>query len=89
MDPEGVLQQQSQLEAALQAICNKEQYNMAILLITGIVDEATYLLYYGQPAGLIAAAFGEGRPDGTWYLPGVMSRKKQVVPPLIDAVRRS
>ena len=89
MDPESVLQQQNQLEAALQAICNKEQYNMAILLITGIVDEATYLLYYGQPAGLIAAAFGEGRPDGTWYLPGVMSRKKQVVPPLIDAVRRS
>ncbi|TWH49477.1 putative manganese-dependent inorganic diphosphatase [Sporomusa sp. KB1] len=89
MDPESVLQQQSQLEAALQAICNKEPYNMAILLITGIVDEATYLLYYGQPAGLIAAAFGEGRPDGTWYLPGVMSRKKQVVPPLIDAVRRS
>lgn len=88
MDPESVLQQQSQLEAALQTICNKEQYNMAILLVTGIVDEATYLLYYGQPAGLIATAFGQGRPDGTWYLPGVMSRKKQVVPPLIDAVRR-
>lgn len=88
MDPESVLLQQNQLEAALQAICNKEQYNMAILLITGIVDEATYLLHYGQPAGLIAAAFGQSRPDGTWYLPGVMSRKKQVVPPLIDAARR-
>ncbi|HWR43838.1 putative manganese-dependent inorganic diphosphatase [Sporomusa sp.] len=88
MDPEGVLRQKDQLQEALQAICEKEQYNMAILLITGILDEATYLLHYGQPSGLIAAAFGEGRPDGTWYLPGVMSRKKQVVPPLIDAARR-
>lgn len=88
MDPEGVIRQQTQLAAALQAICEKEQYNMAILLVTGILDESTYLMYSGQPAGLIAAAFGEGRPDGIWYLPGVMSRKKQVVPPLIDAVRR-
>lgn len=88
MDPEVVLRQESQLKTALQAICEKEQYNMAILLVTGILNEATYLLCYGQPAGLIAAAFGESRPDGTWYLPGVMSRKKQVVPPLIDAARR-
>ncbi len=88
MDPETVLKQQNQLKAALQAICEKEQYNMAILLVTGILNEATYLLHYGQPSGLIGAAFGEGRPDGTWYLPGVMSRKKQVVPPLIDAARQ-
>lgn len=88
MDPEIVLKQQHQLNAALQAICEKEQYNMAILLITGILSEATYLLHYGQPSDLIAAAFGEGRPDGIWFLPGVMSRKKQVVPPLIDAARR-
>ncbi|MDF2568737.1 MAG: Cobalt-dependent inorganic pyrophosphatase [Sporomusa sp.] len=88
MDPEEVLKQQLELKNALQAICQKEQYNMAVLLVTGILDEATYLLHYGQPSGLIAAAFGEGRPDGTWYLPGVMSRKKQVVPPLIDAVRQ-
>ncbi|WP_371361499.1 Cobalt-dependent inorganic pyrophosphatase [Sporomusa rhizae] len=88
MDPEAVLKLQDQLKAALQAVCQKEQYSMGILLVTGIMDESTYLLYYGQPSGLISAAFGEGRPDGTWYLPGVMSRKKQVVPPLIDAVRR-
>lgn len=88
MDPKAVLRQQSQLNAALQAICEKEQYNMAILLITDILNEATYLLHYGQPSGLIENAFDVGRPDGTWYLPGVMSRKKQVVPPLIDAARR-
>ncbi|HML35386.1 MAG TPA: putative manganese-dependent inorganic diphosphatase [Sporomusa sphaeroides] len=88
MDPEAVLKQQKQLNAALQEICEKGQYSMAILLVTGILSEATYLLHYGQPSGLIAAAFGEGRSDGTWFLPGVMSRKKQVVPPLIDAVRR-
>lgn len=88
MDPMAVLKQQSQLNAALADICEKEQYNMSILLITDILSEATYLLYYGQPSGLIAAAFGEGRSDGSWFLPGVMSRKKQVVPPLIDAARR-
>lgn len=88
MDPEAVLKLHDQLKAALQAVCQKEQYSMGVLLVTGIMDESTYLLYYGQPSGLISAAFGEGRPDGIWYLPGVMSRKKQVVPPLIDAVRR-
>ncbi len=88
MDQKDVLKQQAQLQAAMQAICEKEQYNMAILLITGILDEATYLLHYGQPARVLTIAFGEACPDGTWYLPGVMSRKKQVVPPLIDAARR-
>ena len=88
MSPEGVLQQSKQVRAALQVLCEKEQYNMAILLITGILDGATYLLYFGQPSGLIAAAFGKSQQDDIWYLPGVLSRKKQVVPPLIDAARR-
>ncbi|MGL5511725.1 MAG: putative manganese-dependent inorganic diphosphatase, partial [Sporomusa sp.] len=88
MSPEGVLQQSKQVQAALQSLCEKEHYNMAILLITGILDEATYLLYFGQPSGLIAAAFGKSQQDDIWYLPGVLSRKKQVVPPLIDAARR-
>jgi manganese-dependent inorganic pyrophosphatase len=88
MEPEAVLARKIELWPALQQICEQEEYDMGILLITGILEEASYLIFYGQPSAIIIQAFGAVPVDEVWHLPGVMSRKKQVVPPLIEAARR-
>ncbi|TCL37157.1 manganese-dependent inorganic pyrophosphatase [Anaerospora hongkongensis] len=87
MDAHELLTKQADIEDYLAAMRAKEKYDMALLMITDIMKEATYVLYTGQPVKLLEAAFGDNGKDGVLYLPGVMSRKKQVVPPLVEAAR--
>ena len=67
---------------------------MGFVMLTNILEQSTLLLAVGSGAGqLVENAFGvacereSGRPDTTEdgysvTLPGVVSRKKQLVPPL-------
>lgn len=83
-----ILDKQDELRAEMKRLCDKEGYQMVLLMNTDILQEATYLLYEGKPDCLIEGAFGSLGENGVVYLPGVMSRKKQVVPPLTEASRR-
>ncbi|MGE5560888.1 MAG: putative manganese-dependent inorganic diphosphatase [Chloroflexota bacterium] len=56
-------------------------YRIVLLMVTDIIREGTDLLYAG-PRTLIERAFDVTARDGRVFLPGVMSRKKQVIPPL-------
>jgi manganese-dependent inorganic pyrophosphatase len=87
MDPRELLTKQADVLTYLSTMRSKENYDMALLMVTDIMKEATHILYAGQPAKLLEAAFGTRGEDGLLYLPGVMSRKKQVVPPLVEAAR--
>ena len=42
----------------------------------------------GEPKQLIADAFGKDASGDSIYLPGVMSRKKQIVPQLTEAAAK-
>jgi manganese-dependent inorganic pyrophosphatase len=51
-------------------------------MATNILDSNTRLLVVGEGQDKVEAAFGVKLVDGKADLPGVVSRKKQVVPPL-------
>ncbi len=53
-----------------------------LLMVTDLLSEATHLLIAGPEPAAIGQALGVAVEDNRTYLPGVMSRKKQVVPPL-------
>ena len=88
MDPQEVLDIEPQLIEAMSAICEKEGFDMSLVMVTDILQEATYLMYAGSPKTLIGEAFKQDASGTHIYLPGVMSRKKQIVPPLSEAVKR-
>lgn len=88
MDPSEVLTKQSAIHDYLVTMGQKEAYDMTMLMITDIMKEATWLIYAGQPVSLLTQAFGSSGENGLLHLPGVMSRKKQVVPPLVEAAQR-
>ena len=88
MDPQEVLDIEPQLIAAMQENCDREGYDMDLMMVTDILEEATYLLYAGSPKTLIGEAFKKDASGTHVYLPGVMSRKKQMIPPLSEAVKR-
>jgi len=88
MDTKEVMDLESELIKSMAAICEKEGFDMSLVMVTDIIEEATYLLYSGSPKTLIGEAFKKDASGTHVYLPGVMSRKKQIIPPLSEAVKR-
>ena len=88
MDEKEVLDLEPELIEAMGHICEKEGFDMSLVMVTNILEEATTLLYAGSPKTLIGEAFHKDASGTHIYLPGVMSRKKQIIPPLSEAVKR-
>ena len=59
----------------------KKNLSMMILMLTDVLLEGTQLIYVGDDE-VIQNAFGVSPKDNTLFLPGVMSRKKQIIPML-------
>jgi manganese-dependent inorganic pyrophosphatase len=73
-----------ELREALQAQHDKNGHVLSALMVTDILEKHTQLLIAGDVA-TAERAFGTSAEDGILDLPGVMSRKKQVAPPLLGA----
>ena len=88
MDPKEILDMEDQLIDSMKENIEREGFDMHLLMATDILEEATYLLYAGSPRTLIGEAFKKDASGTHIFLPGVMSRKKEIVPPLSEAVKR-
>ena len=86
MDTTDVLAQQELLVSALEALRSDKNYDASYLMVTNILDEATTLLYAGDVEGVVKAAFQKDVENNGVYLPKTMSRKKQIAPPILEAM---
>jgi manganese-dependent inorganic pyrophosphatase len=63
--------------------------DMLFLMLTNIIDQSTDLLFVGQGAkGIAETAFAQESEDNSLALQGVVSRKKQVLGPLMTAIEQ-
>jgi manganese-dependent inorganic pyrophosphatase len=65
--------------------------SMVFVMLTDIIDQSTELLASGKNADSAAAdAFGAEKriAECDFILPGVVSRKKQLVPPIIESIQK-
>ena len=76
------------LQKALDEFRRSEGYDLSLLMVTDILGETTVLLFSGKRTAVLDAAFGARETERYYLLPGVLSRKKQVIPPLSEAFRR-
>lgn len=63
-----------------------DNHDTFMLLLTDIFKEASKVIIVGENIDLIGLALGEKMNDGTFFAKNVLSRKKQVVPPLTSAL---
>lgn len=70
----------------MKTINKNKNYNLIMIMLTDVLKEGSELLFVGEEKELIAKAFNVQPGESSVYLPGVVSRKKQVVPPLSAAV---
>ncbi|UNL43143.1 manganese-dependent inorganic pyrophosphatase [Ligilactobacillus agilis] len=82
VDLEDVFSREAAFRAAIEAENKAQGYDLFLLMATNILDSNTRLLVVGEGQDKVEAAFGVKLVDGKADLPGVVSRKKQVVPPL-------
>ena len=63
--------------------------DLAFFMLTDIIEEDTLMLCYGKSAGeLMMHAFGVKIDNNEVEMSGVVSRKKQIVPAIMDALNR-
>tara|TARA_R110002167_G_scaffold69885_1_gene196849 strand:+ start:5611 stop:6534 length:924 start_codon:yes stop_codon:yes gene_type:complete len=72
------------LHADLQAVKEEGNRHTVMLLLTDIMQEGSELLVVSDDISIVEKAYDITLVDGKAWLPSVMSRKKQVVPPLQD-----
>ena len=84
--PEALERKEAFLKA-MDASSKDNNYDMFMLLITNILDSDSEALVVGtdETKSFFEKAFNKKLSDSEAKLPGVVSRKKQVVPPLTDA----
>ena len=85
VDVNDVLTRKAELTELMQKNSEKEGYDLFVLLITNILDSNSTALITGSETAKVESAFGVTGTDGLAELAGVVSRKKQVVPPLTKA----
>lgn len=73
------------LLAAMAILQNETKADTILLMLTDIMKEGTILLVVSNSPQLIENAFSGKIIDNEIWLPGVMSRKKQIIPPLENA----
>jgi len=62
---------------------NKEKkYDLFINIITDVIKEGSEMVAVGRRIDLFEKAFNVKLKEDSVYIPGIMSRKKQVIPPL-------
>lgn len=67
----------------------EEGVDMVCLMITNVAEDSSELIYAGDNAkNVVESAFGEKERDNGVYLKGVMSRKKQLIPPIMAVLQK-
>ena len=78
-----VLERRAELQQAMDRVRERRGYVAFALMITDIMARHTSLLVSGD-VSRVERALGERNADGIIDLPGVMSRKKQLAPKLLE-----
>jgi manganese-dependent inorganic pyrophosphatase len=80
-DSEKLLARGEEFLAYMEKLKGEKEFDLVILMITDVLREGTELLYVGSD-DTIQQAFSVTPKANRVFLPGVMSRKKQIIPML-------
>lgn len=88
MDEDELGEIKKKLEPFMVSECGRHGVTRVYFMLTSIMNRSTELLFYGEGSREMAeSAFGMEAKDGSLYLEGVVSRKKQLIPALMEAAQ--
>jgi manganese-dependent inorganic pyrophosphatase len=87
VDTNDVFGRQSEVEAAMETMITEKGLDLFLLVVTDILENDSTALALGSKAAEVEKAFNVTLQNNTALLKGVVSRKKQIVPVLTDAMK--
>lgn len=87
MNADDVLTRKADLLVALEELRSSNGYAASYIMVTDILKESTNLLFAGDVDTVVANAFGKEVKDQEVFLPNTLSRKKQIVPQILGAMK--
>ncbi len=79
---EDVLKNKNEIEKAMKKFIEENDEKLFVLLITDVIENNSQVIAIGERQDAVENAFNIKLEDNMGFLPGVVSRKKQVVPVL-------
>ena len=86
MDIDGFMPLKEEMLTYMTTKAKEANLDMVMLLLTDILNEGSQILVAGNKPEIVEKAFKVTLKDNEAFLPGVLSRKKQVVPPITNAI---
>lgn len=70
--------------------CGKNGISMVFFMLTNILDESSEIICWGDGSGrLVEESFNVKEENHGYFLPGVVSRKKQLIPAFIGTLQQN
>lgn len=86
VDLDEVFTKKEELEIAINDVISTKNLDLFLLVVTDILNNDSKILALGEIAKKVNEAFNIELIDNVALLEGVVSRKKQIVPPLTDSL---
>ncbi|KYG33582.1 manganese-dependent inorganic pyrophosphatase [Alkalihalobacillus trypoxylicola] len=86
VDTNEVIARQAEIEPVLTELIADKKLDLFVLVVTDILENNSVVLALGSQAPAVEKAFNVTLDNSTALLNGVVSRKKQIVPPLTEAL---
>lgn len=81
---EEMLERKEKIEEAINKVIADKDLDLFMLIITDIINSNSQAIALGNNAQLVEKAFNVKLEENSAFLPGVVSRKKQVIPVLTE-----
>lgn len=89
MSAEELVEIKNRIEPELKSVTGDDGLDMIFFMLTNIIDESSEIIFSGNKAlHTINSAFGLSAEGDSVMLPGVVSRKKQLLPAIVEAMQQ-
>ena len=87
-DVDYILNEKEEYIKLLNNISKNDNYKIILLFVTDIINNGSYILYNDQSYDIIMESYKLERLKQGYYLKNVVSRKKQIIPPILETLEK-
>ena len=86
LDIDSIFNKKEEFIQYINKLASDRKYKLVLLVVTDIINNGSYLLYNEELDEIISDAFNIRSFEG-YFIDGVVSRKKQIVPKIMNVIR--
>lgn len=82
-----ILNEKEEYIKIIEDMASMNDYALVVLAVTDIISNGSYIIYTEKSKEILESAFGIEALEQGYYIDGCVSRKKQIVPPIMEKLK--